>query len=737
MDDGHDSNRAASPGGVANTLSGFVAGTSLQAGEVHGGVHIHAAPATARRPVPRQLPPAPAGFTGRKAELARLDQMELATGRKGSSALVVLTGPGGVGKTALAVHWAHQVRDRFPDGQLYIDLAGFGGGAPVDPGEALGQFLRALGVPPQGVPVGLAEQAALFRSLTAEQAVLVLLDNALSPAQTRVLFPASGRALVLVTSRSRLVGLASDGATAVSIPPLDTTDAVTLLARTVSDGRIASESEHATSLVRLCGCLPIAVRLAATRLAARPRWSVERVLSELLDERARLSVLSGSDDTSLRALFDLMYQQLSPAAARLYRRLGLHPGREFDPGVCSAVLGGPPSQAEEVLYELVDLNLVEETTEDRFRLHDLLRLHAGHRSDQDEPSPQRAAATRRIFEWYLAAAMGADLVLTPYRRRHPYRFGESPDGLPTFVNREQALGWLEVERENLLAAGQASLQRGWFELAWQLADVMWPLLLYRKHYRDRIAIDERGVAAAREWRNPAAEADMRKRLGLVLRTLGRYDDAEAQLRASLSKWAETGDERGRAESQDALGVLYLATGRVDEAVELFEQVLAYHRAAADARGVGLALINLGLALPRLSRTADARQHLEEARTIFDELHDVDPYNGARTLVAMAQLQCTTGDVGGARELAASGLAQMSRLGSEFGAAEAHEVLAETELRAGDLASARRHLDCALSTFVALRSPRATELRSRLWSRIHGNHPGCRGPSEVASGSDLG
>lgn len=705
---------------AVNTMSGSVAGHSVQAGAVHGGIHFHTDRGEPRPSVPRQLLPPPIDFTGRGDELAQLDELINASQRDEVPALVVLTGPGGVGKTALALQWAHNARERFPGGELYIDLAGFGGGDPVDPGEALGQFLRALGLSPEQVPATLTEQAALFRSLTAHKSLVVLLDNAYSTAQVRVLLPASGHAVVLVTSRSHLVGLISHGARLLPITPLDETAAVTLLTRTIGDERVSHEPDRATALVNLCGGLPIAVRLAAARLAARPHWSLGRALTELTDERTRLTALSTTGETSLQALFDLSYQQLSGQAAVLYRRLGLHPGRGFDSMVCSAVFECVPAEAEDVLYELVDSNLVEEIAEGRFKFHDLLRLHARQCARLDESQPLRERTLRAILEWYLAAAMAADHEVTPYRRRLTYEFHVRPAHTPTFTDREQALSWLETERENLLVAGQVSFTQQWYDLAWQFSDVMWPLLLYRKNYRDRVAIDERGLRAAREWGNAVAEADMLKRLGLALRTLGRYEEAAPQLRAALAKWSEIDDSRGRAEAQEALGLLYLSSGPAIAAVEQFASVLALYRELGNERGVGLALINLAQGLHQIGQLELALRHIDEARAIFDQIADVDPYNGARVLVVQAQLRCATDDLTAAQELATAALDAMRRLGSQFGEAEAHEVLAEVEHRRGDHDAARLHFDTAMATFTALRSPRAAALRSRLWSRLHPN-----------------
>jgi len=709
-----------------NAISGIVGGHSVQAAVVHGGIHFHGADGTggadgaagAGGRAPYQLLATPAHFTGRDAELTELDDIVSSSLSTDVPALVVLSGPGGVGKTALALRWAHGASGRFADGQLYIDLAGFSAEEPVDPGEALGQFLRALGVPAQQVPASLSEQATMFRSLTAQRSLLVLLDNAYSAAQARALLPASPRSAVLVTSRSRLTGLVGDGARLLEVRPLEPTAAVTLLARTVGDGRVDGEPDPAATLVRMCGGLPIALRLAAARLAARPRWSVARLVTELADERDRLVALSAQRDPSVQATFDLSYQVLPAQSAALYRRIGLHPGREFGSAVGASALGCSPSEADQLLDGLVEANLVEEIREDRYRLHDLLRLHARQRTAADDPPHERNAALRRMLEWYLAAAAAADRVLTPYRRRLPHDYASEPGGLPVFAGREWALSWLEDERVNLMAAGQAAMTSGWFGLAWQLCDVMWPLLLYRKHYRDRAEIDRRGLDAAREWGNGYAEASMLGRLGRVCTTLGRHDDAERHLRASIARWSDLGDRHGVADAQENLGLLYLDTGRTADAVAEFEQVQANFRALGNDRRVGVASINLAIALPRIGRTRQALDHIEEARAIFDRLVDIDPYNGARTRVAAARLHCALDDIDAASEAATDGLHAMRRLGSEYGEAEAHEVLAEAELRRGDLAAARHHFDRAATTFSALRSPRLDALRARLGPMVY-------------------
>jgi tetratricopeptide (TPR) repeat protein len=678
----------------------------VQAGAIHGDVHFHDAVSDAA-PLPRQLPASPAHFTSRNSELAALDEI-LAD----PPALAVLCGPGGVGKTALALHWAHLVSaERFTDGQLYVDLAGFSGLAPVDPGDALGLFLRALGVTPQGVPVELAEQAALYRSITARRTMLVLLDNAHSAAQVRTLLPASPTSAVIVTSRSRLIGLVPDGARLVEVGPLPTPDALDLLASTVGRDRVTEERQSAEDLVGMCGGLPIAVCVAAARLATRPRWSVGRVAAELADERGRLAGLSAPHGLSVQAAFDMSYRSLRAPVATLYRRLSLHPGQDFGPGVAAALTTDEPDRA---LDNLVEDSLVEEVDEDRFRFHDLLRLHARHRATVDDTPQERDAALRGILEWYLATAMSADDTLTPYRRRPMrYEFDPSPTGTVAFDGRDDALSWLDSERANLMAAGRTALERQWPELAWHLSDVMWPLLLYRKHYRDRLDIDQRGVAAARAWSNEWAEAEMLKRLGRVSTVLGWHDQAERQLRSAEGLFTGQGDRIGAAGAEEYLALLYLETGRLGLATERFERLLVTHRELGTERNVGLTLINLGSVLPRQRRAMEAVDRLSEAHEIFAKLSDSDPFNGARVLVALGDAYRHTGELDQAQAWAGKALRAMVELGSDFGQAEAHEVLAEIAHSSDDPAGAADHFNQALDIFTSAFSGRADAVRARL------------------------
>ncbi|MEQ4305758.1 tetratricopeptide repeat protein [Plantactinospora sp. B6F1] len=684
--------------------------------------------------------------------------------------LAVLSGPGGVGKTALAVRWAEKARNSFPDGQLHVDLNGFGEGEPVDPSEALGELLRALGSPPERVPVTLAERRSLYRSATARRAVLVLLDSARSTAQVRALLPA-GRSKVLVTSRARLVGLVADGGRLIELSPLRPAESVLLLSRAAGPDRIDREPAEAARLAEICAGLPIALCVAAARLAARPRLSVRRMTLDLASETHRLRQLSSVDGLSVQAIFDISYRSLPVEAAAVYRRMALHPGPEFGIGAVAAVLpvpalgdtspedaaeppnrpGGPDDPGPErsdgsacrdepegpagadLVEALLAASLLEEVAEDRFRYHDLMRLHARQKAETDEPEPERRIVLRRLLEWYLAAAARADLVLTPYRRRLPYDFVGSPAELPRFPDRRSALAWLDRERANLFTAGRTALRCGYARLAWQLSDVVWPLLLYRKHYVDRLEVDRCGVEAARSCGDPWAEAVMLERLGRLLRKFGDHEAAQRHLRDAIERYREAGDLRGCLDAEAGLATLYRESGRPAEAVELLVRLVRDNRAFGNDRSIGLTLINLGTLLAEVGRPDEAIGFLREAECIFAELTSVDPYNGARVLIALAGALFSTGDLAGADRAATEGARRMRELGSEYEYAEALGKLGRVARRRGDSTAAREHYQRAREIFLRLDSSRVVDVDRHL-SELAGS-PGGNGPTSPPGPAD--
>jgi tetratricopeptide (TPR) repeat protein len=700
-------------GSASNDVSGIVLGPSVQALDIHGGVHFHGAnppPAV----VPRQAAAAHPHFTGRLAELEALRQAAASS----APTMVVLSGPAGVGKTALARQWAHHAAEEFPDGQLHFDLSGFGSGPPADPAEALRSFLGALGVPAVTLPVSLAELTALYRSHTADRSLMVVLDDAFSAAQVRVLVPASSSSMTVVTSRSRLSGLVADGATLLEIAPLTAADSLALLTNLVGQTRIDNEREEAVRLAELCAGLPIALCLAAARLSTRPRLTVAAVVVALTDETDRLIWLETPNaEASVRGIFELSYRALAVSEAALYRRLSLHPGQDFGPGLVAALMPlihtiEPTERAGRLIDVLLEANLLQEIAEDKFQYHSLVRLHARHKADADDTEAVRDSATLAMLEWYLRAASEADIAVTPYRRRLTYDYCTTPGELPAFTDREQALAWLDRERSNLGAAGRAALKHRWAELAWHLSDVLWPLQLYRKS-GDRKDIDVRGLDAARMWGDPRAEGRMLKRLGRTCTTLGDYDLAEQYLRTAVARCTRAGDAEGRVEAEEMLALSYRDSGREDEAVAMLREVLSVRRSLGNNRDVGLTLINLGTLLAQLRQVAAAIEFLREAGGLLDQSVAVDPYNPVRVKTGLARAYLEAGDLLSADRFAVEAVKGMRALGVAMEEAEAWELSGLIAERRGDLDRSRRCLQLALEILETHRSPRAVGLRRRM------------------------
>jgi tetratricopeptide (TPR) repeat protein len=374
--------------------------------------------------------------------------------------------------------------------------------------------------------------------------------------------------------------------------------------------------------------------------------------------------------------------------------------------------GASAAEADRLIDALVEANLIQEVAEERFRFHDLIRLHARRKADTDDTAADRDAALLAVLEWYLGGAGRADVAVTPYRRRLNYPYRTDPGSLPAFGDRVTALGWLEQERANLRAAGQAALDMRWAELAWHLSDVLWPLQLYRKA-GDRREIDVRGLAAARMWGDPWAEGRMLKRLGRTLSTFGEHEAAEQHLRAAVERCAEAGDADGSVEAAEMLALSYRDAGRTGDAVGMLQDVLAARRERGRSRDVALTLINLGGLLSRLGDVPRAVELLREAGDLLGESADIDPYNPVRVAMGLAAAYLEAGDLTAADRAAAEAVAGMRALGTAIEEAEALELSGRIARRRGDLGRSRRCLQLALDLLLANGSPRAAGLRQRL------------------------
>ncbi|MEL5955559.1 NB-ARC domain-containing protein [Streptomyces sp. CLV115] len=616
-----------------NDLSGTVHGPAIQSGKVYGGIHFHgeAAPEARGPRPPWQLPPS-IRITGRAAEVSTLEGHRARATREGHPTLAAVSGLGGVGKTAVALAWLHTIRPHFPGGQLYADLGAQSPGGPVDPGEVVGRFLRALGVPTPQVPPALAERVALYRSLTADRRLVVMLDDAATAAQVRPLLPA-GQCVTAVTSRRRLPGLSVDGGHVIHLEPLGREAAVELLDSTLADSRVSEQPEEARALVDLCAGLPLAVRIAGARLAARPRHGITTMVRALTEEHDRLEALAIDGDHDVRAALDLSYQGLPAGAAHLYRLLGLHPGREFGGPVADAVLGSDAADALDVLYDaslLIDAGQAAGT--ERYRFHDLVRLHAVAQADRDESPGARASALRRIGYHYLANATRAEEVIDPQHRTMARDYGPGPVVVAEFGDggtgaADAALDWLEHELPNLMAVLRIARPAGIPALGWQLADAMWPLFLRRKFYAEWREAHREGLLAAEECDDAAAVCRMLTSGGLGELDMGCPEQALVMFERAADSFLRTGDALGHARTLNYRGLAHQRLGKPDRAAEFFGRAAAELPACGDRRAGALARFNLAdVALSR-GLYDDAARDAGAAREVLREAGDT--YNTAR------------------------------------------------------------------------------------------------------------
>lgn len=703
--------------GFRNELSGRVGGSAVQVQSLHGDLYFGAPPT--RMPVPGQLPSPSANFTGRSRELALLQRIVADQETTGRTALVVLAGVGGAGKSSLASYALHQLRGRYRGGQLFAGLAAFGPGGPARPGDVLGWFLRSLGIAPERVPAGLGEQAALFRSLTCGGGFIILLDDAASAAQVRALLPGPGRSLVVVTTRRRLSGLAIDGAVFLDLGPLDEADAVELLGRIVGAARATSEPDQARRVVQLCGRLPLAVCVSGARLAPRPRWPIGRMAEELAGERRRLAALSIAGDISVRAAFEVSYQALPAEAARAYRLLALLPGPSFGPDLAAAATGGDPAQMGALLDTLFEASLLEETGERRFRFHDLVRLHARELAST-EPEAKQQAVIRRSVAWYLDAAVAADIVVIPGRWRLNPAYKQPRRAAAGFGSAAAALDWLESELDGLVGAVRAGFDSGLHEQVWQLCEALWGLFAYRKHFPIWIDCHLLGVASAQACRNPRAEARMRVQLGLAHRQLGRHGQARGEFAKALALDRRERHRIGEATALEQLGLTHLSCGRPTQAVAAFMRAREVLRQLGRTRGVAMMLCHLGEAHRDLGNHDQAASFLGEARRLSAAISD--RYNEARALTGLGQTRIRAGEPAGAVAPLTEALAIMGSVGSRYEQARIHTALADATRRLGDTGQARRHLEQALAIYNELGAPEAAEVRRRRDTLSPGSAP---------------
>jgi tetratricopeptide (TPR) repeat protein len=576
--------------------------------------HAEAGP---QRVNPRELPSAVPDFTGRSAELESLTGLLDRSGELGTVVISAIGGTAGVGKTALALHWAHQVTGHFPDGQLYVNLRGYDPGQPVQPGDALAGFLRALGVRGTEIPADLDERAARYRSLVAGRRMLVVLDNAGSAEQVRPLLPGSATCVTVVTSRNSLAGLvARDGARRLELDVLAEAEAVGLLRALIGD-RVDAEPDAATMLAARCCRLPLALRVAAELAVARPGESLTFLAAELAGLGRRLDLLDADGDSrsAVRAVFSWSYLRLDPDAARAFRLAGLHPGPDFDRFTVAALAATSPESAGSTLEQLARAHLIQPAAHGRYAMHDLLRAYARELAEAEDGTDGGRAALTRLSGYYLHTASAAMEVLFPEESHRRPRLSPPAGGAPPVADPLEARAWLDAELPSLVAAIKHAAYHGDPDHAIRLAGTVFRALETTGRYPEIITIYTCSLHAARRAGDRAGEAEALNNLTVVDLRQSRYQYAADRLLQTLDLYEATGDHLGRARALGNLGIVRFQQGRYPEAVHYQERALEYYRRIGDQTGEARTLNNLGIILLRHGRYQQAADGFRQALTL--------------------------------------------------------------------------------------------------------------------------
>jgi DNA-binding SARP family transcriptional activator/tetratricopeptide (TPR) repeat protein len=646
-------------------------------------------------------------FTGRETELRRLDTI---VESDATARVAVVSGSAGMGKTALAVHWAHEVAGAFPDGRLYADLRGFGPGkTAADPGDLLRAFIEALGDAPAAVPIGLEQRAARFRSLLADKRILLVLDNARDPAQVRPLLPGAPACAVVVTSRNRLTGLiASTGALAVPLEPLAEAQARTLLAGRLGTERVEADAVAVQRIIASCSGLPLALSLVAANASSRPGDALADLADEVAGAATPLDGLGAADPaTDPRTLLDWSYRQLTPEAARLFRVLAAHPGPDCTAPAAASAAGIGLRATRAGLAELVEANLLVSTPERRYGFHDLVRAFAIELAAPDE----RDAAELRFLDHYLHTAFNADRLLDPTRDPLPLApsaTGVAPECIP---DADTSMRWFAAEAAALLAAVDTAAALGHDVHCWQLAWTLLNHLNRRGRWHDIVRISERALEAATRLGDTAAQARALRDLGQTCARLERHTEAHSYLERALTLCERENDERGQAHAHLLLGRLWRRQQRLPEALAATRRALALFQAVGDRVGQARTLQAIGYHHNVIGEYADALPYCERAIELFRVLGD--PVSEAAVRDDIATAHHHLGDHARAIAEYERALTRFRELGFRPAEGEVLLHLGDTHHAIGATTSARRAWEAALAIYEDLDHPAVKEARTRL------------------------
>ncbi|MEV6596800.1 tetratricopeptide repeat protein [Actinoplanes sp. NPDC051346] len=647
-------------------------------------------------PPPAELPPDTGGFTGRQAELDELDRLVDDPGE--ALRIIVLSGTAGVGKTSLAVHWGHRARDRFVDGQLYVNLRGYHPEQPVAAGDALAGLLRSLGLPADSVPADLAERSARLRSLLADRRVLLLLDNAATVEQVRPLLPGTGSCVVLVTSRDSLAGLvARQGADRLELDLLPLADAVALAGRLLRS-RTDGEPDAVAALAVQCARLPLALRIAAELALMRRTAPLAALVDELSDRHRRLDLLAtGSDpQTDVGVVLSWSYGHLPPATARVFRLLGLHPGPDIDGHALAALCGGEPAVTRRAVDELTRAHLIRRHDDDRFVLHDLLQAYAARLAADDD---ERDTALDRLLHYYRHTAQTAVETMYP-AERHRLVAGTAPETPgPSLDTAARSLAWLNAERANLVAVAVHAERHGLPAHTTALTLVLLRYVEAGGHHDEATTLHTHALRAAEQLGDTRQQAHLETNFAVILAQQGRYPQAELRLRHAADLAAKISDPVAQARALGNLGHLHERQGRYAEAADRLDEAIILCRAAGDGTGEARALGNLGQVLLRRGLPGPAEERLRAALTINRRTGDA--VGEAYALISLGHIALRQGDHDRAAELCGTALKLCRNNNEPAGEGYALDALGLARLGAGDHAAALDLLRESLVTFSRL------------------------------------
>jgi tetratricopeptide (TPR) repeat protein len=676
-------------------------------------------------PVPAQLPADLPSFTGRETELALLNGLLPSEGGSATLVTTVIAGMAGIGKTTLAVHWAHQISARFPDGHLYVNLRGFEpSGAALTPNEIMRTVLDSLGVPPQAVPAGLDAQTALYRSMLCGRRILILADNARDVDQVRPLQPGTPDCLVIVTSRTQLPGLiATDGARPVNLDLLPTSDALAFLTNRLGTARLAAEPDATRKLIEHCAGLPLALAIVAARAAIHPTFPLASIAAELRENHGSLDAFSVSDATvDVRDVFSWSYHALPPEAARLFRLLALHPGPDVTVAAAASLAGLPPRATRPLLNTLTRSHLLTEHVPGRFSSHDLLRAYATELTTLHDTDAERHDAVERMLDHYLHTGFTASQLFSPSREpitiRPPVAGAVVRD-----IEDGMAADWFNQEQQVILALIKESYARGFDRHTWQLAWTIAHFLDGRGHWLDLLEAQHTGLLAAERSGDAYGQAVAHRALARADGDLSRFDEALYHLQRAFELFEDVGDVRAQANIHRQFCWTLESRGDdgdIEAALEHAYESLRLNREIGERNSQAAALNAVGWCHALLGQYEEALQRCTQALALLQELGE--RYGQADTWDSIGYAHHHLGNYDEAAAAYDRAIALYRQVGISFAEAETSRRLGDTRLAAGDVTAARAAWTHALGIYEHLRHPAADDVRAALTEAGAALHP---------------